>query len=939
MQHLNSVDPARSSVGISPNLQWEIQLPTGDRPDILVYDRTSIASVLQVIEVKGRWNQDYGLVEFQLHGYLDQLAKLTGKTLSQGTNLAGYTDSYRMVAKSCPGTAAIRYADYNVESGGPGLLVITRVLPPCNGSAQAVVPRSDPNEQSEDLPIFVEYVPSAVPRTDRYPTRSQYSLIKSAPTLPATGTTCSRMVCVTGRTGAFVLLRKATVYGRVIDSYFLAMDLLELVEELTGDGGGVYGDPHLVTLDGLHYDLQAVGEFTLAQSAGYGLEIQSRFVALGDNISRLDRTAFLLNGFRVEVTSDRQLLVDGVAKALAPGDQFFMGNGAALVRLPGTRPDYAAIWPGVDDRPVLRLDGTRMSLYVPPGQSDLKGLLGNGDGLPGNDLRLRDGTQLAANAGAAALHGSYAESWRVTASSSLFTYPAGKGTADYTNRAFPADVVSLADLSESDAVEATRRCQAAGVREGPPFDACVMDVALTATDEFAASAADIQGTVVTGDAATMSATGTVAWTFDGALPSNVRPTRLASHTATTRFAGPFGADETYGFWVAPVARHDSVRMSVDVLTVGNWDADADVEKLSVTVEGLARVDRTRAQLGTPIGSGTLANGVPFSRYRLVLDLPHFAERLAVQVSGTGINSLSSQGFGIDDVSLAARLVPAQTFTAALPLTAASGTVGMTAAAGAGNLETAASMDVYRFSVPAGGRQLQLSASNCPSTYYLDWALVSEASGATVKGGDCEFAELGLVPAGAYRLEVTPQHGRTGNYEMNVESAQTFRTAIPLAARSGTLNGVVAAGAGNLENAASKDVYRFSVPSGGSRLQLSPSACPGTYYLRWSLLAEATGALVKSGGCSMTDLGLLAAGDYRVEVLPEYRRSGTYGLDLLAPEVFAGTLPLSVASGTVNGVAVAGAGTLETAASKDVYRLTVPIGGQQLQLTHSSCPGT
>jgi hypothetical protein len=43
-----------------------------------------------------------------------------------------------------------------------------------------------------------------------------------------------------------------------------------------GNCAGSHGDPHLVTFDGYHYDMQAVGEFVLVRSLDDDLEVQAR---------------------------------------------------------------------------------------------------------------------------------------------------------------------------------------------------------------------------------------------------------------------------------------------------------------------------------------------------------------------------------------------------------------------------------------------------------------------------------------------------------------------------------------------------------------------------------------------------------------------------------------------------------------------------------------
>ena len=63
----------------------------------------------------------------------------------------------------------------------------------------------------------------------------------------------------------------------------------------------LHGDPHLATLDGLSYDLQAVGEFHLLQVPSAGVDVQARFKPWGSSMtaSVLDSVAFELQGHQI----------------------------------------------------------------------------------------------------------------------------------------------------------------------------------------------------------------------------------------------------------------------------------------------------------------------------------------------------------------------------------------------------------------------------------------------------------------------------------------------------------------------------------------------------------------------------------------------------------------------------------------------------------------
>jgi hypothetical protein len=219
--------------------------------------------------------------------------------------------------------------------------------------------------------------------------------------------------------------------------------------------------------------------------------------------------------------------------------------------------------------------------------------------------------------------------------------------------------------------------------------------------------------------------------------------------------------------------------------------------------------------------------------------------------------------------------PSQVFNTALPLTVTNGTVNGSAAAGAGNLETKASEDMYRFTVPAGGLALSAGPGSCP-TVGPDWQIVNEASGERLAGDTgCRFTSLGTVPAGSYRLIVRPYSGDTGTYTFAVQPPQVFTTTLPLSVSNGTINGAAAAGAGNLESRAAQDVYRFTVASGTHTVTVNPASCPAG--LAWELADDVTGAAVRTGTCTSTSITGVPGGTYRLTVTPGSGAGGTYTL--------------------------------------------------------------
>ncbi len=124
-------------------------------------------------------------------------------------------------------------------------------------------------------------------------------------------------------------------------------------------------------------------------------------------------------------------------------------------------------------------------------------------------------------------------------------------------------------------------------------------------------------------------------------------------------------------------------------------------------------------------------------------------------------------------------------------------------------------------------------------------------------GDKQLA----LAAGDYALEFYGTNEAFGAYSFEVIAVpdpQAFSVAVPFKVS----DGVPAAGAGKLETKPSRDVYRFSVPTGGQSVYLDVLSCP--YWMTWKLTGS-TGAQVASYACGSGDKQLaLAAGDYALE---------------------------------------------------------------------------
>ncbi|MEU2988847.1 VWD domain-containing protein [Micromonospora aurantiaca] len=266
------------------------------------------------------------------------------------------------------------------------------------------------------------------------------------------------------------------------------------------DCGGSNGDPHLVTFDRVAYDFQAVGEFTLVVSTGGDpLEVQVRQAPMAGTrtASVNSAVAFRIGAHRVALTltdGGTRVHVDGASPAALP-DRTDLAGGGILTRRPsdtGPTDGYDVTWPdgsaaAVDQigrygyRVLVRLAETRAG--------KVRGLLGDFDGDPDDDIAPASGAALAQPVPFGKLYPAYADSWRITPERSLLHYDDGQDTGTFTDRAFPEREVTVGDLDPARRAAAEQVCRWAGVTAPAQLAECVFDVAVSGRPEFAVAGA------------------------------------------------------------------------------------------------------------------------------------------------------------------------------------------------------------------------------------------------------------------------------------------------------------------------------------------------------------------------------------------------------------------------------------------------------------------
>ena len=269
-----------------------------------------------------------------------------------------------------------------------------------------------------------------------------------------------------------------------------------------GDSGtaGAFGDPHLLTVSGTRYDVQAGGEFVMLRSADGSVEIQNRQEPFpkGGPIAVNTAIAARVAGHRVAVYSTPsgvELRVDG---SPASGPVAFGADASVVAYRTGyavTFPDGTKLW-------ALSFPPWGISLFIRPTDE----LAAQGVGLlgpvtaPSEKLpALPDGTILPKPT---TDHDAYvdvyqrlAPAWRVTDQTTLFDYDGGRTTASYDVPGFPAES-ALRTIDQLDpGVRSAAEAKCAAVTAPELHESCVYDVALTGADDYADVYATTQAAV------------------------------------------------------------------------------------------------------------------------------------------------------------------------------------------------------------------------------------------------------------------------------------------------------------------------------------------------------------------------------------------------------------------------------------------------------------
>jgi hypothetical protein len=279
------------------------------------------------------------------------------------------------------------------------------------------------------------------------------------------------------------------------------------------------GDPHLTTTNDIHFDFQAAGEFTALKDQDAPFELQTRqtpvfttftpganaYTGLASCVSLNTAVALQIGKHRVSYQSAGEggpsnrrleLRIDGNRVFLTNGSislddgNFAVANGAGSITFgiaDGTRiivtPNF---WSSQGywylDVEVINTSAKEGIMgHIAPGEWLPRG--GNGSNFGPMPASLSDRF--------AVLNHKFADSWRVTNQNSLFDYPAGRKTADFTDENWPSEQLNCQASSlrgpsvreELPREKAKRLC--ATMKDKFAREECIFDVTVTGEAGFA----------------------------------------------------------------------------------------------------------------------------------------------------------------------------------------------------------------------------------------------------------------------------------------------------------------------------------------------------------------------------------------------------------------------------------------------------------------------
>lgn len=248
------------------------------------------------------------------------------------------------------------------------------------------------------------------------------------------------------------------------------------------------GDTHLRTFNGLFYDFQAAGDFTLAE-VDRGFSVQTRQVSGAPTwpdatvnkavAARFGKTRVAICLAPPGGDQTPRVHVDGKLTPVEDGKTLELPEGVGIARLGNIYQVTSETGDSV--RATVNSAWIDVSVGLGRWPSQVHGLIANVNGNV-NQIETRDNVVLANPFQFAELYGRFADSWRVAPADSLLSVCNGERQIE---RGVPKRPFYAQDLEPAVREKAQGVCTAAGVKPGPLLEACTLDVAVIGNDAAA----------------------------------------------------------------------------------------------------------------------------------------------------------------------------------------------------------------------------------------------------------------------------------------------------------------------------------------------------------------------------------------------------------------------------------------------------------------------
>jgi hypothetical protein len=248
------------------------------------------------------------------------------------------------------------------------------------------------------------------------------------------------------------------------------------------------GDTHLRTFNGLFYDFQAAGDFTLAE-VGRDFSVQTRQVSGAPTwpdatVNKAVATRFGTTKVAVCLAppghdEGPEIRVDGKLTQVNDGQTLELPGGVGIARQGNV---YQLTSEGGDSvRATVNPTWIDVAVGLGRWPSSVHGLIANPNGNL-SQIATRDGVVLTNPFSFNDLYHRFADSWRVSGEASMLSVCNGERPIEVgiPRRPFYAN-----DLEQGIREKAQGVCAAAGVKPGPLLEACTLDVAVIGQDAAA----------------------------------------------------------------------------------------------------------------------------------------------------------------------------------------------------------------------------------------------------------------------------------------------------------------------------------------------------------------------------------------------------------------------------------------------------------------------